>query len=149
MMLRSLTGFVTIMEVFRKKQKRGPHILRAQALECTPVKNIHVKATRLDNGEVLLTYPGAMRPWIAGLIRRFGGPSDRSFTKKLQLDELGTQVWDLIDGSSTAQRVIRRFAQDYQLHLKEAEVSVSRFLRELGRRGIIGLRDLNDGPGEN
>jgi hypothetical protein len=90
-----------------------------------------------------------MRPWIAGLIRRFGGPSDRSFTKKLQLDELGTQVWNLIYGSTTAQSVIQRFAEDYQLHLKEAEVSVSRFLRELGRRGIIGLHDLNDGPGED
>jgi hypothetical protein len=148
-MLRFLTGFVTIMEVFRKKQKRNPQFSRVQALDCTPVKNIHVKATRLDTGEILLTYPAAMRPWIAGLIRRFGGPSDRSFTKKLQLDELGTQVWDLIDGSTTAQSVIQRFAEDYQLHLKEAEVSVSRFLRELGRRGIIGLRDLNDGPGES
>jgi hypothetical protein len=148
-MLRCLTGFVTGMEVFRKKQKRNPHLSRAQALDCTPVKNIHVKATRLDTGEILLTYPAAMRPWIAGLIRRFGGPSDRSFTKKLQLDELGTQVWDLIDGSTTVQSVIQRFAEDYQLHLKEAEVSVSRFLQELGRRGIIGLRDLNDGAGQS
>jgi hypothetical protein len=148
-MLLFLTGFVTIMEVFRKKQKRNTHLSRAKALDCTPVKNIHVKATRLDTGEVLLTYPAAMRPWLAGLIRRFGGPSDRSLTKKLQLDELGTQVWDLIDGRSTVQKVIQCFAEDYQLHLKEAEVSVSRFLRELGRRGIIGLRDLNDGPGES
>jgi hypothetical protein len=149
LMLRSLTGFVTIMEVFRKKQKRNPHLSRAQALDCKPVKNIHVKATRLDTGEILLTYAAAMRPWLAGLIRRFGGPSDRSFTKKLQLDELGTQMWDLIDGSTTVQSLIQRFAEDYQLHLKEAEVSVSRFLRELGRRGIIGLRELDDGPGES
>ena len=146
-MLHSLTGFVTIMGVFRKK--RNPQLSRSRALDCAPVKNIHVKATRLDSGEILLTYPAAIRPWIAGLIRRFGGPSDRSFSKKLQLDELGTQVWDLIDGSTTVQSVIQRFAEDYQLHLKEAEVSVSRFLRELGRRGIIGLRDLNDGPGES
>ena len=148
-MRRSLTGFVTIMEVFRKKQKRSIHLSRAQALDCTPVKNNHVKATRMDTGEVMLTYPAAMRPWLAGLIRRFGGPPDRSFTKKLQLDELGTQVWDLIDGSTTVQSLIQRFAEDYQLHSKEAEVSVTRFLRELGRRGIIGLRDLNDNPGEN
>ena len=110
---------------------------------------MHVKTTRLDTGEILLTYPAAIRPWIAGLIHRFGGTSERSSTRKLQLDELGTQVWDLIDGSTTVQRLIQRFAEDYQLHLKEAEVSVSRFLRELGRRGIIGLRELNNGPGES
>jgi hypothetical protein len=137
------------MGVFRKKPKRNPQFSRIQALECTPVKNIHVKAMRLDTGEIMLTYPAAMRPWIAGLIRRFGGASDKSFIKKLQLDELGTQVWDLIDGSATVQSVIQRFAEDTQLHLKEAEVSVSRFLRELGRRGIIGLRDLKDGSGES
>ena len=148
-MRRSLTKFVTIMGVFKKKQKRNPHLSRFQALNCTPVKNMHVKTTRLDTGEILLTYPAAIRPWIAGLIRRFGGPSDKSFTKKLQLDELGTQVWDLIDGNTTVQSVIQRFAEHYQLHLKEAEVSVSRFLRELGRRGIIGLRELNNGPGES
>jgi hypothetical protein len=148
-MLRFFTVFVMIMALFRKKQKRNPHLSRIQALDCTPVRNIHVKATRLDGGEILLTYPAAMRPWIAGLIRRFGGPSDRSFTKKLQLDELGTQVWDLIDGSTTVQDLIQRFAEEYQLHVKEAEVSVTRFLRELGRRGIVGLRDLNDGPSES
>jgi hypothetical protein len=148
-MLPSLTEFVTIMVVFRKKPKRDPQFSRVQALKCTPVKNIHVMATRLNSGEILLTYPAAMRPWIAGLIRRFGGTSDRSLTRKLQLDELGTQVWDLIDGNNTVQSVIQRFAANYQLQLKEAEVSVSRFLRELGRRGIIGLRDFNDGPGES
>ena len=147
-MLRFLTGFVKNMKVFRRKKEKNPQLSRAQALSCTPVKNVHVKTTRLDTGEVLLTYPAAMRPWIRGLVRRFKGPSDKSITKKLQLDELGTQVWDLIDGINTVQSVIQRFAEDYQLHLKEAEVSVSRFLRELGRRGIIGLRGLNGGPGE-
>ncbi|UCH21612.1 MAG: PqqD family protein [Deltaproteobacteria bacterium] len=115
-------------------------ISRIEALKCTPIKNVHVKETRLENGAVLLTYPVAMRPWITGLIRRFGGHSERTFTRKLQLDDLGTHVWDLIDGINTVQKVIQRFAEKYQFHLKEAEVSVTRFLRELGRRGIIGLQ---------
>jgi hypothetical protein len=148
-MLRFLTGFVTIIEVSRKKHKRKPNLSRTQALDCTPVKNTYVQATRLDTGEVLLTYPAAMRPWIAGLIRRFGRASEGAMTRKLQLDELGTQVWDLIDGSINVKSLIQRFADNYQLQLKEAEVSVTRFLRELGRRGIIGLRELDDGPGES
>ena len=147
--MRFLTGFVAIIKVFRKKQKRAPNLSRTQALACTPIKNTYVQVTRLETGEVLLTYPAAMRPWIAGLIRRFGKPSEEDMTRKLQLDELGTQVWDLIDGRITVQRLIQRFADNYQLQLKEAEVSVTRFLRELGRRGIVGLRELDDGPGES
>lgn len=128
------------MAVFKRKHKVSSQISRTEALKCTPIKNVHVKETRLENGAVLLTYPVAMRPWITGLIRRFGGHSERTFTRKLQLDDLGTHVWDLIDGINTVQKVIQRFAEKYQFHLKEAEVSVTRFLRELGRRGIIGLQ---------
>ena len=142
-----LIGFVTIIEVFRKKNRKPPSLSRTQALNCTPVKNTYVRTTRLDTGEVLLTYPAAMRPWLAGLIRRFGSSSEGAVTRKLQLDELGTQVWNMIDGINSVQDIIQRFADNYQLQLKEAEVSVTRFLRELGRRGIVGLRELDDDPG--
>jgi hypothetical protein len=140
---------VAIIKVFRKKQKRSPNLSRTQSLACTPVKNTFVQVTRLETGEVLLTYPSALRPWIAGLFRRFGRPSGGDMTRKLQLDELGTQVWDLIDGRITVQTLIQCFADKYQLQLKEAEVSVTRFLRELGRRGILGLREFDNGPGES
>jgi hypothetical protein len=58
----------------------------------------------------------------------------------LQLDALGTAVWELLDGRRSVQQIIERFADTYSLHAKEAEVSVSQFLRELGRRELIGLR---------
>jgi hypothetical protein len=53
---------------------------------------------------------------------------------------LGTAVWDLIDGRLSVERLIKRFAHLYQLQSREAEMSVTQFLRELGRRGIIGMR---------
>lgn len=60
--------------------------------------------------------------------------------KKLQLDALGTEVWDLIDGRRSVRKIIQRFAETHRLHPREAEVSVTRFLRELGKRGLIGLQ---------
>lgn len=127
------------MRVFKRKN-RDAHLTRAEALTCTPVKNTRVGEARLETGEVLLTYPVRIRPWIANLIRRFGWGLKRVQSKKLHLDELGTAVWDLMDGRRSVRQVIQRFAKRYQLHPKEAEVAVTRFLRELGKRGLIGLK---------
>lgn len=127
------------MRAFRRKS-RGVQITREEALKSTPVKSAEVTEERLETGEVLLTYPVTIRPWIGGLIRQFGGDANRVQLKKLHLDELGTAVWDLMDGRRSVRRVIQGFAGKYQLHIKEAEVSVTRFLRELGRRGLIGLK---------
>jgi hypothetical protein len=127
------------MRVFRKK-RADTEISRFEALNCIPVKNLQVRETRGEAGLILLCYPVEIRPWIAGLIRRFGGSSDDVRVKKLQLDELGTAVWDLLDGSRSVGQVIRHFAAMQRLHPKEATVAVTLFLRELGKRGLIGLR---------
>ena len=124
---------------WKKKHKRETNLSRTQALDCTPVKNTYVQVTRLDTGEVLLTYPATMRPWISGLIRRFGRPSEGDMTRKLQLDELGTTVWDLLDGEKTVRNIVVQFAEQYKLQHREAEVSVTQFLHSLGKRGLIGM----------
>lgn len=127
------------MSLFRKKTKPAG-LTRLEALECTPVKNPQVTETRLQSGELLLLYPVSPRPWLAALAGVIGGKTDRVIRRKLQLDVLGTQVWSLMDGSRTVKSVVRRFSRENRVPPKEAELAVSRFLRELGRRGLIGLR---------
>jgi hypothetical protein len=127
------------MKVFKKKSNQ-PSISRGDALNRIPVKNIQVTEARLESGEVVISYPVSMRPFFAGLVKRFGGPEVQIQMKKLQLDELGTSVWDMIDGKFSVRQLIERFARTHQLEAREAEVSVAQFLRELGRRGLIGLR---------
>jgi len=123
-----------------KIHRKETRISRTEALQCTPVKNMHVAEERLETGEILLSYPVTSRPWIAGLAKRLDIPQDSSRLKKLQLDILGTTVWDMMDGRRTASQIIQAFAEKYRLYPKESEVSVTRFLRELGKRGLIGLR---------
>jgi hypothetical protein len=112
---------------------------RKDALNGKPVKNVKVGEERNDNGDVLLSYPMVFRPWFARLARRIGMGDSSAQEKKLQLDELGTAVWDMIDGKRSVQQLIKIFASKYQLHPREAEVSITLFLRDLGKRGIIGL----------
>ena len=127
------------MRAFRRKS-RGVQVTRGEALKSTPVKSAEVKEERLETGEILLTYPVTIRPWIASLARRLGGGANRVQLKRIHLCELGTTVWDLMDGRRSVRRVIQGFARKYQLHIKEAEVAVTRYLRELGKRGLIGLK---------
>ena len=113
---------------------------RADALDCIPIRNPMVVESRMDSGEMLLSYTETLRPWFAGILRRMNKASEIRRTRKLQLDILGTGVWDLVDGKSTVMEIIDSFAGIHQLYHKEAEVSVIQFLRELGRRGIIGMK---------
>ena len=127
------------MKVFKKKsQGVGP--TRSEAFKFTPVKSTRIQESRLETGVILLTYPVDIKPWVDRIAKRFGKKESKPIEKKLQLDELGTAVWGQINGERPVRQVIQWFAKKYQLHTKEAEVSVTRFLRELGRRGIIGLK---------
>ena len=127
------------MKVFRKKNKNIQQSRKA-ALKFKPVKNIQIAEERMQSGEIVIHYPVTMRPWIAGLVKRFGGPHDRIQTKPLQLDKLGTDVWELIDGNRSVHRIIEVFAETHRLQVREAEVAVSQFIRQLGQRGLIGMR---------
>jgi len=127
------------MKVFRQKPVAG-HLSRAEALAYKPVKSRQISETRLESGEVLIEYPLAVRPLIAAVAKRLGKSQDLVQTKKLQLDTLGTSVWDLVDGRRSVRRITKIFAETHRLENREAEVSVTRFIRELGKRGLLGLR---------
>lgn len=120
---------------------------REEALACIPVKSAAIHAARTPAGVVRLRYPLVLKPWLTELARRFGGPAaDGPPTRQLELDELGSLTWDLIDGNRSVRGIIRRFARETEVHPKEAEAAVTRFLRELGRRGIIGMASARGGP---
>ena len=126
------------MKVFRKKSGTS-HLSRSEALEYTPVKSRQISEFRLESGEVIIEYPLIVRPWIAAVAKRLGGLQDRKQTKKVQLDALGTSVWDLVDGKRSVRMIIQIFARTHRLENKEAEVSVTSFIRQLGQRGLLGL----------
>ena len=124
---------------FFEKRPPQPEITREQALLFKPVKNVQVTETRLENGTIMLSYPVRTSPWVASLIRRFSKAPQKPIMKKVQLDVLGSAVWKLMDGRRSVKGIVTEFADQYQLHPKEAEVSVAQFLRMLGKRGMIGL----------
>jgi hypothetical protein len=113
---------------------------RREALACIPVKNRNVREQCLENGDVVVVYPMMVRPWMESLARWLGADATPPRTAKLQLDRLGSAVWAMLDGQTSLQRIAAVFSETHRLERKEAEVAVTQFIRELGRRGLIGLR---------
>lgn len=123
-----------------KASKMKPQISRKEALSSVPIKNTEVEEVLLDSEDIMLIYPVKVKPWAFALLRKLGRPPEQIGQKKLQLDALGTSVWKLLDGERTVKHIIKIFTQKQQVHRKEAEVAVTQFLRELGKRGLIGIK---------
>ena len=126
------------MGLFKKKRK-PPALARDQALACTPVRNHSVSWEILDSGLVRVEYVLVLKPLLKSISERFGSGGDELPTRKLELDALGSQVWQMIDGSRTTAQLIEEFARLQKISKQEAEQSITLFLRELGKRGLIAL----------
>jgi len=116
-------------------------LTRERALSLSPVKNRFVEETVTDKDFILLTYPTTVKPWFSTWAKRLGAWDGKPLMKKLELDEMGTATWRLIDGKKTVNGIAKEFAARYGLQKREAEMSVSAFIRELGRRGLLGFTD--------
>ncbi len=124
---------------FFPRPKQQVSISRQEALNCIPVRNDTVQFHELESGDILIEYLLPLKPLFQALHKRFQ-ENAKPPTKKLQLDSMGSLVWRLIDGKNTTQMIIRKFSNHYSITLQEAETSVTTFLLELGKRGLIGMR---------
>lgn len=125
----------------KRYQSHQPQLSKNQALSLIPVKNMDIAEETLDNGDILIRYPITLRPWMAKLFQRFRGSSPKTEYKRLQLDKLGTEVWIMIDGKRSVGELIENFSEIHKLNIREAEVAVTQFLRDLGKRGVMGLKE--------
>ncbi len=129
------------MSLFRKKKAQPePGFTRDKALALTPAPNPEVTEETGNEGPLRLVYQVRFTPWYGRLAGRLGAWDNRPMTKRLELDEMGAAVWRLIDGKHTVQDIISRVATDYSLLDREAEASVTAFLRELGKRSLVAMR---------
>lgn len=128
------------MKLFRSAKPAPAALSRDQALACVVEIVPTVAWQRLDSGDILIEYPLVVKPLLQAIFTRFNKQQTEKMTRKLQLDGLGSQVWQLIDGQRTVSQIITTFARDTSITAREAEQSVTQFLRELGKRGLIILR---------
>lgn len=113
---------------------------RGEAMACKPLKNRDVDETRSNDGLIQLSYPLRLKPLFADVAKRFGMWKDGSPPiKRLELDEMGTLVWEMVDGRNSVKKIAAKFAETYQVLPREAEVATASFLKDLGKRGLVAF----------
>lgn len=125
--------------------KRRPRHTRAQVLGAIPFRNPLIE-WESDSGDeeepedgvysVILRVPRRQDRIGKVLNRLVEGPDH----KRVELDELGSEVWLLCDGERNVDGLIRELSRRHKLTRHEVESSLTAFLRTLTKRGFIGLR---------
>jgi len=127
-------ALVRVLQTLRLK-KRGPELTREQAMDARPLRNPGLKWRRNERSDVVITL--ARRRDTKGRLLSFffHVPKSRDIT----LDEVGSKVWTLSNGRRSVDEMIDTLATEYKLNRREAEVSLTEYLRQLGQRGMVGL----------
>jgi hypothetical protein len=112
-------------------------------LASRPARNEALGWNKTDAGEVQITIK-RQDTWKVRLLSRiFYIPKER----KITLDEVGTEVWQMCNGRTSVAQMIEALSDKYQLNRKEAEVSLLQYLKTLGQKRFVGfLLEGQDGP---
>ena len=104
-------------------------------LNSRPARNELLRWEKTEVGEVQLTIQ-RQETWRVRLLSKvFYIPKER----KITLDALGTEVWQMCTGRTTVAQMIAALSEKYQLNSKEAEVSLLSYLKTLGQKRFIGF----------
>jgi hypothetical protein len=105
-------------------------------LRSIPAPNQAARVERLPDRSVTLHVKKAEARHRRRPFRRFvtGAPE-----RRVMLDRLGTQVWELCDGKRTVESVVDAFAASHGLTFHESRAAVSTYLKMLTRHGVIAV----------
>ncbi|MSR84198.1 MAG: PqqD family protein [Candidatus Latescibacteria bacterium] len=122
---------------------KTPKLSRQAMLNSRPARNELLSWEQTEAGEVQITIQ-RQDTWKVRLLSKvFYIPKER----KITLDALGTEVWQLCTGRATVGQIIEALAEKYQLNRKEAEVSLLSYLKTLGQKRFIGFVLETEGQG--
>ncbi len=120
------------MAARRKKSKTRPS--QQELLKATPRRNERAVTEERPEGTLLVRVPirrpKYMVPPLSWLL-----PFSRE--RRIELDRLGTEVLGMCDGRTSIERIMQSFAKAHRLSFREAQVSVTEFLKMLTQRGVI------------
>ena len=104
-------------------------------LSSKPARNEALEWEKNDDGEVRITVT-RQDTWKVRLISKvFYIPRKR----KITLDEVGSEVWQMCNGRTTVAQMIEGLSDKYQLNRKEAEVSLLAYLKTLAQKRFVGF----------
>ena len=112
---------------------------RRTSLASRPVRNTMVQWTDKPEG-IVLTITVRSPTQSTMFSKLFPTPARR----EVQLDEIGSEIWRLCDGEHSTADLLDWVRTRYQFSYKEAELGITKYLKELVRRNlvvIVGLKE--------
>jgi hypothetical protein len=116
-------------------RKRIPRLTPEQVLTSRPVRNEALKTEPMEGGGLRVHVSRSGRWWVRLLALLFPIPRERV----VELDAAGQQVWELCDGKNTLREIMEEFQRQHKLTRSEAEWSLRTYLKDLGKRGLVGF----------
>ena len=115
--------------------KKQPKIGREAMFKSKPVRNDQLTWETNEEGEVTVTLQRGESWKVRALSKLFWIPNQ----KTLVLDEIGSQVWNMCDGRTNVEAMIRKLSGIHKLNVKESETSLLAYLKKLGQKGLVGF----------
>lgn len=115
--------------------KKQPKIGREAMFKSKPVRNDQLTWEENENQEVVVTLQRGDSWKVRALSKLFWIPDQ----KTLVLDQIGSQVWNMCDGRTNVEAMIRKLSESHKLNIKEAEISLLAYLKQLGQKGLVGF----------
>jgi Coenzyme PQQ synthesis protein D (PqqD) len=137
--------------------KKNPKISRRQSLALCPVRNPDVSwetdaepaspdtEDSRENQFVTISVPlekkKVLKPvrWLASKIARQAPPDSR----RLQLDEVGSFVWNKSDGQTNMRQLIWIICDRYKLNRRDAESALLEFMNTLAGRNLLAFANMD------
>ncbi|MDA1044673.1 MAG: PqqD family protein [Verrucomicrobia bacterium] len=126
-------------EPLRKRSKRQTEQAGSwmAMLDASPLRNEAARVEEPGDGTVVVHVPRKanhdLRPPLSWIVPV--GPE-----RRIVLDGVGHQVWALCGQSRTVEEIIDIFAARHLLTFHEARVSVTDYLKQLIRRGVLAIK---------
>ena len=112
--------------------RRKQHISRQQTLSSQPMQNPSVRSE--TRGKSLVLRVPLKQPKTTRLSRALMTlPSQR----RVVLDSIGAGIWQWCDQKNTVADIVELTRRRYKFSHKEALISVTTFLKQLGGKGLI------------
>jgi hypothetical protein len=124
-----------------------PKVSRAEVLASRPVRNPQIVWDREPIAREVVTGDTDAAVALLKIPRRsdkFGNMVATIFRlpdfRKLELDEIGSDVWEMCDGVMSVDAITKKIVERYKLNRRQAETSVTAYLRMLAERRLIILK---------
>ena len=111
-----------------------------QQLSSIPIRNERVTTTAGDDGQTLIVEVKLQYPPLVRLLGKLLKMQDR---KRFQLDAVGREVYESIDGRKSFEELIDAFAERHKLTFYESRALLMQYMEMLMKRGlvVVGIRN--------